>query len=406
MSGATAEALRQAGGHGTEASRVRLGSNASTPAHVLAGLACDPAVTVRAAVAMNPACPPHLDQAISQDADDRVRTLLARKLASSASGTAHTAYGQLRATLAALAADAVVRVRAVIADGVKAMPDAPRELILQLAHDTALSVCDPVVRLSPLLTDADLLALLAALPHPAIAASVASRPGLSATLADAVAAGADSLAIRTLLCNHSALIREATLDALIEQAAPHPDWHGPLVRRPLLTPRAMEALAGFVGAQLMDVLLQRADLDPAAVAQLRRLMAAGLLPRAAPPAPDNDEEALLAPLRQLDAAGGLNEATLIDAARAGDLRRVAAVLAVASGLTPAAVDRAAAQRHARALVGLAWKAGFSMRAAMVVQAALGRLAPGALIPAGPGGAFPLTADEMQWQLEVLAQSAR
>lgn len=408
MSGAVAEAILQAGGHGTEAGRVKLGSSAHTPAHVLAQLAQDPAVTVRAAVAMNPACPPHIDQAISQDGDERVRILLARKLAQlapSLSGTEHAqACGQMRATLAALAADAALRVRVVIADCVKAMPDAPRELILKLARDTALAVCDPVVRLSPLLTDADLLALLATPPHPAIASSVASRPGLSSAVADAVAAQADSMAIRALLCNHSATIQEATLDALIEQAAPHPDWHAPLVRRPLLTPRAMEALSGFVAAQLIEALLQRADLDPAAVADLRRRMTAALRPAA--PLPVDGEEALLASLRQLDAAGALNEAALIDAARAGDLRRVAAALSVASGLTLAAVDRAASLRNARGLISLAWKAGFSMRAAMVAQAALGRLGPGAIIPAGPGGAFPLTDDEMQWQLEVLAQSAR
>lgn len=413
MSGAPVEALLQASGHGTEADRVRLGSNARTPVHVLAGLACDPAVTVRAAVAMNPACPPDIDQAISQDADERVRTLLARKLAQlapSLSDAEHArACGQMRATLATLAADAAVRVRAVIAGCVQSMPNAPRELILQLAHDTALSVCDPIVRLSPLLTDEDLLALLAAPPHPAIASSVASRPGLGTAVADAVAAQGDSMAIRALLSNRSAAIQEATLDALIEQAAPNPDWHGPLVRRPLLTLRAMEALAGIVAAQLLDVLMQRTDLDPAAIAELRRRIAAGLpAPAAPPPSPglDEAEEALVASLRRLDAAGALDEAVLIDAARAADLRRVAVALAVASGLTLAAVDRAAALRNARGLISLAWKAGFSMRAGMVVQAALGRLGPGALIAAGPGGAFPLTEDEMQWQLEVLAQSAR
>ena len=393
MSGAAYAAL-QPGGHATEAARVRLGSSAATPAHVLAGLACDPAVTVRAAVAMNPACPPGLDGAVSQDADERVRTLLARKLA----GGEDPKGGE---TLAALAADPALRVRAAVADGLKAAPDAPRELILQLAQDTAPTVCDPVIRLSPLLTDADLLALLAAPPHPAAAIAVASRPGLGAALADAVAAGGDGPAVRALLCG-SAAIAEATLDALAEQAAPHPDWHGPLVRHPLLTPRATEALAGFVAAPLLDVLAQRADLDPAAARALRRRMTA------VPPdaAPDDGEEALMAALRTLDEAGRLNEATLIDAARAGDLRRVAAVLAVASGLTLAAVDRAAAQRHARALTGLAWRAGFSMRAALVAQVALGRLGPGALIPAGLDGGFPMTPDEMQWHLEVLTEATR
>lgn len=410
MSGAVAEAPPSEAG-GTEADRVRLGSNALTPAPVLAGLACDPSVTVRAAVAMNPACPPGLDAAISQDSDERVRALLARKLAQLAPSLSDAenaqAAEQISETLAALATDAAERVRAVIAECVKAMPDAPRALILQLAHDAALSVCVPVVRVSPLLTDEDLLALLADPPHPAVAAAVASRPDLGYDVADAVAAGADGAAIRALLCNHAAAIRDTTLDALIEQAAAHPDWHDPLVRRPLLTPRAMQALSGFVAAQLLDVLMARDDLDPAAIADLRRQVTARLSPDAAPPPPGDEEgdEELMAALRRLDEAGALNEALLIGAARAGDLRRVAAVLAVASGLTLTAVFRAAALRNARALIALSWQAGFSMRVALVVQASLGRLGPSRLIPAGPGGAFPLTTDEMRWQLEALAQSA-
>ncbi len=401
----------QASGLGTESNRVRLGSSTYTSAQILGQLARDPAVTVRAAVAMNPACPPHLDQAISLDTDERIRTLLARKLAQlvpSLSNAEHVQVcDQMRATLDSLVIDTAVRVRAVIADCVKAMPDAPRDLILQLAHDAAPSVCDPIIRLSPLLTDADLLALLAVPPHPAIATSVARRPGLSVTVADAIANQADGAAIRALLSNHSAAIQEATLDVLIKQAEPHPDWHGPLVQRPVLTPCAVEALSGFVAAQLIEVLARRADLNPAAATQLRRQVAARLAADTVSAAsPDMGDLELSASLRRAHVAGALNEAALIDAVRTGDQRRVAAMLAVASGLALAAVKRAAALRNAKALIALVWKAGFTMHAATLMQAVLGQLGPVALISAGPDGAFPLTPDEMQWQLDVLAQSAR
>ena len=55
---------------------------------------------------------------------------------------------------------ATAGISAAIADAVKALPDVPRELVLRLASDQALAVCDPVIRMSPLLTDADLLELL------------------------------------------------------------------------------------------------------------------------------------------------------------------------------------------------------------------------------------------------------
>ena len=64
-----------------EAARVRLGAGAATGPDVLADLVDDPSVTVRAALALNTAMPAHLNDALTRDRDERVRVLLARKLA-------------------------------------------------------------------------------------------------------------------------------------------------------------------------------------------------------------------------------------------------------------------------------------------------------------------------------------
>jgi hypothetical protein len=66
---------------GGETARVRLGAGAETGADVLADLARDPSVTVRAAVALNAAAPGQVNDALARDQDERVRILLARKLA-------------------------------------------------------------------------------------------------------------------------------------------------------------------------------------------------------------------------------------------------------------------------------------------------------------------------------------
>ena len=151
-----------------EAARVRLGAASDTAPDVLRSLASDPAVTVRAAVAMNPATAGDTDLVLAQDRDERVRTLLARKLASlvPSLGVADRAALRERAlsTLNRLVNDEAVRVREAIADVLKDMPQAPRSIIMQLARDVATSVFDPVVRLSPLLGSDDLLALLAGAP--------------------------------------------------------------------------------------------------------------------------------------------------------------------------------------------------------------------------------------------------
>ena len=60
---------------------MRLGASADSPPDLLAALATDPAVTVRAAVALNTAAPADADRILARDGDERVRTLLARKLA-------------------------------------------------------------------------------------------------------------------------------------------------------------------------------------------------------------------------------------------------------------------------------------------------------------------------------------
>ena len=165
-----------------EAARVRLGAAPDTAPDMLHALAADPLVTVRAAVAMNAAAPAHAHRMLAADPDERVRALLARTLSAlipDLPAPARSALAQhVLATLAALVEDAAERVRAAIAEVVRDMPQAPRELILRLAQDSAVPVSDPVIRLSPLLTPADLLALLAEPPSPATAASVAGRPAL------------------------------------------------------------------------------------------------------------------------------------------------------------------------------------------------------------------------------------
>ncbi len=399
--------LSFAGALGDPAARVRLAAHPNTPQHLLQHLAVDADVMVRAAVAMNLAATPALLAILTTDGDERVRALLAAKIAHLLPGLAGGEHAQaaqhIRAALAVLVEDEALRVRAAVADAVKAMPAAPRDLILRLAADPALRVCDPVIRLSPLLTDADLLALLAFPPHPEAPQSVAARPGLSAHVADSVAARADSATIHALLQNRSASIQEVTLDALVARAAGQPGWHEPLVRRPTLSKAAARALSAMVAIGLIQVLSDRADLAPALATELRQRLLTRL---GAQIAPGEERDDPLPALRELHSAGALTEATLLEAARTGDLRRIIVALALASGLPVAAVERAAYLRSAKALVSLTWRAGFSMKVASVVQAVLGQLEPGDALTGLHGGAFPLTNAEMAYQIEVLVSAGR
>ena len=395
-----------------EAARVRQGVSTATEPDVLCKLADDPSVTVRAALALNPAAPMRANEALASDPDNRVRTLLARKLAALAPSLSAVDQTQLhRETwdiLTTLVADEAVRVRATIADEVKDMPAAPRELILRLAHDTEISVSEPVIRLSPLLTTEDLLALLVNAPAPSTALAVARRSHLDEAASDAIAASADTAAIRALLANPSAQIREATLDALISRSVEHTDWHEPLVRHPSLPPHAARMLSEIVATHLLEVLATRGDLAPSLAEELRARLVARLRSDAEEPAKlvEPTADGLLADARGLAKRGKLAEEALLDAARRGDVPYAAALLAVAAGTSVSVVDHAASLRSAKGLVSLVWKAGFTMQAAVALQSLLTRLAPNAMLSAGPDGNFPLAVEEMRWQLEFLGRRGR
>lgn len=376
-----------------EATRVRLGAQAETTPEVLRALVADTSVTVRAALALNPATPPETNAALAQDGDERVRALLGRKLGLLAPSLSAGAMTRLRQqtldTLTALAEDETVRVRAAIADAVKDLPDVPRAIILRLAHDEALLVCEPVIRFSPLLTSDDLVALVAASPSSGTRLAVARRPAIDAAVADAVAAGGTDDAVLALLMNGSAQIREATLDALVDRSIDHPDWHDPLVRRPALSERSVRTLARIVADHLLEVMAARSDLDPAVTADIRIRLSARL------------EQSVGEATAAAAAAAKPTEADLLEAARDGDARKAATLLAAAADVPLAAVRRATTLRSAKGLVSLAWKAGFSMKSGYAMQVLLARLSPGAALKPGPGNSFPLSVQEMCWQLDFL-----
>ncbi len=394
-----------------EATRVRLAACPESAPDLLATLAADTALTVRAAVALNTAATAGADRILAGDRDERVRALLARKLSNLLPSlqTAERDRLQMHAlqVLAELVEDEAVRVRATIAEVVKEMPQAPRDLILRLAHDSAVPVSEPVIRLSPLLTTEDLLTLLLDAPHAATASAVAGRAGLNETLSDAIAAGADTAAIAALLENRSAAIREATLDRLIAIAAERTDWHAPLVRRPHLTAAAACALSDIVATHLLDELASRADLPRALAAELKRQLQ-GRLQRARPTGPSfvpNMDEAM-AEAWALAENVALDEATLLATVRRGEVRMATALLAVAAKVPAAVVERAATLRSGKALVSLVWRAGFSMQVAGPLQTLLARTPPAYVLRGGPDGIFPLAVQEMRWQIEFLMRTGR
>uniref|UniRef100_UPI0018DFF72D DUF2336 domain-containing protein n=1 Tax=Roseomonas rosulenta TaxID=2748667 RepID=UPI0018DFF72D len=356
----------------------------------------------RSAVAANPATPPHSFAALAGDGEQQVRGALAQRLAALAPGLAPAQQDRLAhmtwSALARLAADTAAEIRATIAEAVKDLPAAPREMVLALAADRDIRVAEPVIRLSPLLTEDDLLALVDAPPLRETLTAVARRPEISEAVADALVATGDALAIGTLLRNTTAAIRESTLDALVVQAADQTSWQEPLVRHPFLPPRAAVALAAFIAEELLAPLAERTDLPAAVALQVRAAVATRL---AGAPRPGESAEDAANRAAILERAGALNDAVLLRAAHGGEAAFVASALAALSRMPRSAVDHAVATRCAKSMAGMCRKAGLGDPAAEAVVALLALGLPGSASVApslvGEG--------ELRWRVDALARAA-
>lgn len=387
---------------GAAEARAALARDPAAPPEALYYLMADPTAEVRRAVAANPATPHQSFLTLSDDAEEAVREALATRLATLAPGLGPPQRDRLAQAawdaLARLAQDAAEEIRATIAEAVKDLPDAPRAMVLALARDASLRVAEPVIRLSPLLSEEDLLGLVAAPPVAATLTAVARRPAISETVADALVASGDTRAIGALLANGTAAIRESTLDALVVQAAEQTAWQEPLVRRPALPPRAAMALARLVAEDLLAPLLGRRDLPEAATAQIRGAVAGRL---AAQPRPGETPEDAAARVEILMRAGVLQDPLLLRAARGGEAAFVAAALAALAGVPPSAVKHAVATRCAKSLAGLCRQAGLAAATAEAVIGLLSPAPPEASLSVAPA----LVGDgELRWRIEALSRA--
>ncbi|MDB5415887.1 MAG: uncharacterized protein JWR10_4222 [Rubritepida sp.] len=243
---------------GSVRDRIALAGRPDAAPELLVLLATDEADAVRLTVAENVSAPSHADRLLAQDAVAIIRVSLARKLAAQAAELAE-GLSDRRIRLAwdallLLAQDLRNEVRHAVADTLADMPDAPHDLVLALARDAALLVCEPLIRLSGVLTEEDLLGLVRTPPGAASCTAVARRLQLAEPVCDAVVASGDIPAMAALLRNPTAQIAEGTLGRLVDLAGQHLHLREPLAWRPvlpaLLVPRLAELLAEEILAQL------------------------------------------------------------------------------------------------------------------------------------------------------------
>ena len=364
------------------------------------------APATRKAVAANPMTPGRVNRALAEDIEEDVRAELAHKIARLMPGleareSAETVTLTI-ATLEVLARDSAVRVRAILADEIKHLDCIPRDVALRLARDVEAAVAAPVLEYSPLLSDADLMEIIACGQVQQALSAIARRQTVSEDVSDALVQSLDVPAISALLVNPNALIRKATLETIIEQAEEIQSWHLPLVLRADLSARAIRRIGGFVGAALLEQLMGRSDLSETTRAHLgRRLRARLEQPETDPASPQSAAEIVTA----ARAAGTLDDAFVETVALSANRELVTLALAALAQVPEATVRKILAQRSAKPLVALVWRAHLSMRTAFKIQSFVMKLSGRELLPAKGGVNFPLSKEEMRWHLAYFDISA-
>lgn len=386
--------------------RLDLADRPDVAPEILYYLAEDEEPRIRRRIALNPSTPHQADLLLAKDVDESVKIELIRKigrlLPDLPGDQSQRLYIHTIELLQILARDALPKVRALVSEEIKHSPKIPRDLVLRLAQDAEAIVSAPILEYSPLLHEHDLKEIIAALPESAALCAIARRQNIEPMISDLLAGTRDVSAIAALLANTSAQIREETLDALTDQARVHEVLQEPLVGRPELSIRTMRRISEFVGASLLAILADRHGLPSDFVIELRKKVTARL-DDAPAPAADADKNQPIAEMDQLHAKGLLDDTALCDAIDAGQREAVIHALAI-SGKIPAAAVRKILDAHSpKGVTALAWQGGFSMRTAIRLQRRMGGIAPNAVLNARNGVDYPMSEEELAWQIDYFCR---
>lgn len=215
-----------------------------------------------------------------------------------------------------MAHDAVVRVRQSLAENLKSNPALPRDVAMTLANDVE-AVALPILSVSQVLSDEDLIELVRAGQSDAKQTAIAKRESVSSAVADALIDAGSETAVAALVANVGADLKEPSLNKVIDKFGASEAVQTPLVKRDKLPVTIAERLVAVVSDKLQSYLVTHHDL-PAKVAadailQSRERATVSLL------SGENDDESLERLIAQLLRTGRLTSSLLLRALCTGDV---------------------------------------------------------------------------------------
>jgi uncharacterized protein (DUF2336 family) len=228
-------------------------------------------------------------------------------------------------------------IRRVLAEKLAVADWPPTDLVNALALDE-IEVARPIIAASPVLTDADLMRLLAEAPgdHQV---EVAQRPSISLPVVEAILRQAEPAVMTALAGNDTADISPEAMAQLVEASRQIAAMRSPLARHPRLTSELAQRLYLWVGQSLRAAIVTRFRVD---VEALDRAIAEAVSEAQSPPdsaaavggrinAEQEDMERRL--IAKLHSAGQLRPSYLLRALREQRLSLFMAALAILGGYT-------------------------------------------------------------------------
>ncbi|MCG8511591.1 MAG: DUF2336 domain-containing protein [Rhodospirillales bacterium] len=399
------EEAKRIAASGDVAARAELASIEDLEPEILYFFASDEAAEVRRAVAVNEGTPLQADKILAHDIDEEVRFQLARKIArlvpTLSKDEAERLTSMAMEVLEILAKDDLPRVRATIAEEIKRATNVPPRIVKRLARDIEKTVSAPILEYSTLLSDEDLLEIIAGGCAGGALVALSRRKGLAERVSDAVFNTKNVQAVAALLNNKSAKISDKTMDMIAVEAEGQVEWHAPMVDRDNLPARVIRRVATFVSAALMDMLIEK-NRDQAELVEELRQTVRKRIEKGDFAGDDPDWEPAEERARAMHENGKLTEDTIIRALEESDYAFVRYGLTHLSELSFDVVSRILNTGSGKAVTALIWKAGLSMPTALMVQRKISRIPAAKQVRPGPKGRYPLSREDLSWYIECVS----
>jgi len=225
--------------------------------------------------------------------------------------------------------------RADLAERMSVIANAPRALIEHLAREADISIAGPVLRRSPVLGD-EVLVEIARMEGKGHLLAMTERPKLSSELTDVMVRRGDRDVVRRAAANAGAIFSTLGYSVLVKRAAKDGVLTLAVGRREDLPDSLLKELL----AETVDVVRRRLfDMaEPGRQAAVARAMAE-VSGKGGRPRIERDFAPAQRTVLSLYRAGDLNEAVLLDFAKAYRYSETVAALSAMSGVPIAAVDR-------------------------------------------------------------------